>query len=150
MNTQEFIKNIETEIKIAKLSPYTLRNYIDCNKQLLDFTQKLPAEITLSDVKSFLADKMNDKSSSSNILFLSAVRFAYTTLLGKDPTVGIKRPKNQKKLPVVLTKEEVQKLFDATSTKKSQLILELLYSSQFLKRAIRFFRGVYISFCFFQ
>ncbi|MEK6872303.1 MAG: site-specific tyrosine recombinase/integron integrase [Nanoarchaeota archaeon] len=129
MNTQDFLKNVETEIKIAKLSPYTLRNYIDCNKQLFEFTQKQPLEITLADVKNFLANKMNEKSPSSNILFLSSIRFAFTTLLGKDPTLGIKRPKNQKKLPVVLTKEEIQKLFNGTSTKKSQLILELLYSS---------------------
>ncbi|MBS3080349.1 tyrosine-type recombinase/integrase [Candidatus Pacearchaeota archaeon] len=129
MNKEEFLKKLETEIKISKLSPYTLRNYLDFNKQLLEHSNKQSSLVDSQDVKNFLADKMNDKSSSSVILFLSSIKFAYTNILGKDPTINVKRPKNQKKLPIVLTKEEVIKLFDAALTKKSRLILELLYSS---------------------
>jgi len=129
MNQEEFLKKLETEIKISKLSPYTLRNYLSFNRQLLEHSNKRPSIIEIQDVKNFLADKMNDKSSSSTILFLSSIKFAYTTLLGKDPTINVKRPKNQKKLPVVLTKYEVSNLFNAALTKKSRLILELLYSS---------------------
>jgi|SRR3989344_5190506 len=129
METQEFIKKLETEMKILKLSPYTLRNYLDFNQRLLDYTKKSPQTITDYEVKSFMVEKMYNKSSSSNILFLAAIRFAYTTILHKDPTQNIKRPKNQKRLPVVLSRQEVQRLFNATITKKSRLIIELLYSS---------------------
>jgi integrase/recombinase XerD len=129
MTPQEFLKNLETEIKIAKLSPYTIRNYLDFNKKLLEHTNKNPDEITQQDIKNFLADKMNDRASSSTIVFLSSVKFAYTALLNKDPTAGIKRPKSEKKIPEVLTKEEVIRLINSSSTKKSRLILQLLYSS---------------------
>ncbi len=129
MNPQEFLQKLETEIKITKLSPYTLRNYIDSNKQLLEHSKKQPSEITTDNIKNFLAEKMNESASSSVIVFLSSIKFAYSNLLGKDPTLGIKRPKNQKKLPVVLTKQEVNQLFEAALTKKSRLILEFLYSS---------------------
>jgi integrase/recombinase XerD len=129
MTAEEFLRRLETEMKIAKLSPYTVRNYLACNAQLLEHARKNPADIAGEDVKYFLAEKMNEKSSSSVILFLSSIRFAYSTILGKDPTLDIKRPKNQKKLPTVLTKQEIQALFDAATTKKSRLILELLYSS---------------------
>ena len=107
MNQQEFLQNLETEIKISKLSPYTLRNYVDFNKKLFKQSNKQPLEIEQQDVKNFLADKMVEKSSSSTILFLAAIKFAFTSLLQKDPTAGIKRPKNEKKLPVVLTKREI-------------------------------------------
>jgi site-specific recombinase XerD len=129
MNQQEFISNLETEIKITKLSPYTLRNYLDSNKKLLEYSNKQPIEITQQDIKNFLANKMNNKSSSSTILFLAAIKFAFYSLLNKDPTLGIKRPKNEKKIATVLNKEEIKKLFDHTKTKKSNLILQLLYSS---------------------
>ena len=72
---------------------------------------------------------MDIQSSSSTILFLAAIKFAFTSLLQKDPTAGIKRPKNEKKIPIVLTKNEIKKLFNATKTLKSNLILQLLYSS---------------------
>lgn len=129
MNSSDFLKDLETEIKIAKLSPYTLRNYLDSNKRLLEFTNKSPEKIEQRDIKNYLANEMDQQSSSSTILFLAAIKFAFTALLQSDPTAGIKRPKNEKKIPIVLTKEEIQQLFKATETTKSNLILQLLYSS---------------------
>ena len=129
MDNSEFLHRLETEIKISKLSPYTLRNYLKFNKQFLEHSNKQPEKIEQQDIKNFLADKMSDKASISNILFLSSIKFAYTNLLGKDPTAGVKRPKNEKKIPVVLTKEEVIKLIDSSQTKKSRLIIQMLYSS---------------------
>jgi integrase/recombinase XerD len=95
----------------------------------LEHSNKQPEQLEQQDVKQFLADKMSDKASISNILFLSSIKFAYTNILSKDPTAGVKRPKNEKKIPVVLTKEEVIKLIDSAQTKKSQLIIQMLYSS---------------------
>jgi len=129
METADFLKRLETEIKISKLSEYTLRNYLDFNRQLLEHAKKLPDQIDIQDIKNFLADKMSDRASASNILFLSSIRFAYTNTLQKDPTLGIKRPKKENKLPIVLTKEEVKKLFEFTDNLKSNLMLQLLYSS---------------------
>lgn len=129
MNGDEFLKRLETEIKISKLSNYTLKNYLDFNKKLLKHSNKNPKQIDSQDIKNFLADKMADKASSSNILFLASIRFAYSNVLEKDPTAGIKRPKKEKKIPLVLTKEEINKLIKSTTNKKSKLIIQLLYSS---------------------
>jgi len=129
MNKDEFLKRLETEIKISKMSPYTLRNYIKFNQELLEHSNKEPEHIEQQDIKNFLADKMSDRASASNILFLASVRFAYSNILNKDPTLGIKRPKKENKIPVVLSKEEVLKLFEASENFKSNLMLQLLYSS---------------------
>ena len=129
MTPQELLRNLETEIKISKLSPYTVRNYVSFNKRLFEHSNKNPEEINQQDIKNFLADKMSDKSSSSTILFLAAVKYSYSTILGKDPTAGVKRPKNEKKIPIVLTKEEVLKLIEGAQTKKSRLMIQVLYSS---------------------
>ena len=129
MDKQEFLKRVETEIKISKLSPYTLKNYLEFNKKLLEHSKKLPEEIEQSDVKYFLAENMSERASASNILFLASIRFAYNNVLQKDPTNGIKRPKKETKIPIVLTKEEIIKLFNATDSLKSNLILQMIYSS---------------------
>ncbi len=129
MTPEQFLKNLETEIKISKLSPYTVRNYLMFNKKLFEHSNKQPDEIEQQDIKNFLADKMNNRAASSTILFLASIKFAYSSLLAKDPTAGIKRPKSEKKIPAVLTKDEVIKLINSSSTKKSKLILQLLYSS---------------------
>src|SRR3989338_8998530 len=112
MNSEKFLKKLETELKISKNSAYTIRNYIDANKFLIDFAKKQPEEIAEDDVKSFMAERLTDKASSSVILFLSAVKYAYSNILQKDITSNIRRPKKEKRIPIVLTKEEIKKLLD--------------------------------------
>ena len=129
MEVNEFLQQLETEIKINKLSPYTLKNYLDFNKLLLKHANKNPEQINSQDVKYFMAEKMEDRAATSVIVFLAAIRFAYTNTLGKDPTAGVKRPRREKKIPQILTKQEVTELIDSAQTLKSKLIIQLLYSS---------------------
>jgi integrase/recombinase XerD len=131
MKKEEFLQKLEVELKISKNSKYTLRNYLNANSELLTFSQKNPEEMTEDDVKSFMASKLSDSSSSSIIVFLSALRFAYTSILKRDITAGIKRPKREKRIPAVLTKEEVKQLFNALQNKKSKLMISLAYACGF-------------------
>jgi integrase/recombinase XerD len=129
MNKEEFLQKVKTEIKISKLSDYTLRNYLNYLQDFLDFTNKKIDEINPDDVKLFMAEKLSERSSASVIVFLSAIRFGFSNILKTDPTSSIKRPKKDKKIPVVLTKEEVVKLIESTENQKSNLIIQFLYSS---------------------
>ncbi len=128
MNSSGFLQKLEVELKISKNSPYTIRNYLRANRELLNFSSKNPDEITESDVKLYLAEHASELSSSSIIVFLSAIKYAYSNLLNKDLTVAIKRPKRERKLPTVLSKNEVQQLFAQLFNKKSKLMLSLIYA----------------------
>lgn len=131
MEKEEFIKKLETELKISKNSEYTLRNYLLANSSLLDFSKKSPDQMTMDDVKNFMAENLTEKSSSSIILFLAAIKYAYSNILNKDLTAEIKRPKKEKKLPIVLSKEEVKKLLFSLNNKKSRLMISLIYACGF-------------------
>ncbi len=131
MNTKEFLEKLETELKISKSSGHTIKNYIRANKSLLDFTGKIPEDINEDDTKKFMAENLLDKASSTVTLFLSAIRYAFSSLLKKDPTIGIKRPKKEQRIPTVLTKEEVKKLLSSIENKKSKLMLSLIYACGF-------------------
>jgi len=128
MNNQEFLKKLEIELKISKNSEYTLRNYKNANEKLLAFIGKEPDQIEEDDIKSYLAEHFNNAAASSTILFLSAIKYAYLNILKKDITAGIKRPRREKRLPTVLTKDEMKKLMKSTKTKKSNLIISLMYA----------------------
>jgi len=125
---KDFLKKLEIELKISKNSNYTLRNYLNANSSLLDFIKKNPEEMTTSDVKSYMAEKLSDKSPSSIVLFLSAIKYAYLNILDEDITKKIKRPKRETKIPVVLTQEEVKKLLSVLKSRKSHLIISLIYA----------------------
>ncbi|MBT3642516.1 tyrosine-type recombinase/integrase [archaeon] len=131
MENEEFLKKVETELKISKNSNYTVRNYLSSNKALLEFSQKDPESITSEDVKLFLAEKLSENASASIILFLAAVKYAYLLNFGRDITRTIKRPKKEKRLPNVLSKEEVKKLFDELKNSKSRLMASLMYACGF-------------------
>ena len=128
MEKGEFLKKIEVELKISKNSNYTIRNYLDSNSKLLNFLKKNPEQITSDDLKLFMSETLSDKSSSSIVLFLSAIKYAYLNILENDITLRVKRPKKEKRLPAVLTKEETKKLFDSMENKKSKLIVSMIYA----------------------
>ena len=131
MNTEDFLKKLEVELKISKNSAYTLRNYIDCNKKFLEYLKKSPDNITEDDVKYYIAENLSKASSSTLIIFLSSLRYSFSNILHKDITLNIKRPKKEKKIPTVLTKEEVKKLISAIVSKKSRLMISFTYACGF-------------------
>jgi len=128
MEVGEFLDKLRVELKISKNSDHTLRNYVRANQALLNYTNKLPSDITPDDVKLYMADNLADKASSSIILFLAAVKYAHFNILGVDPTVKIKRPRKERHLPVVLSKEEVTSILSAIENKKSHLMISILYA----------------------
>ncbi len=128
MKKEEFIEKLETELKLIKKSELTIRNYLYINSKFFDFIKKEPLDLTTDDVKKFLAN-ISDRAPSSIILSMAAIKFSTSKILNKDLTQGIERPKKSKKLPEVLTKEEVKRLIDSAPTKKSKLIIQFLYST---------------------
>lgn len=128
MIPKEFLKKLEIELKISKNSEYTLKNYLNSNKQLLEFLKKKPEDVTPEDLKIYIIENLSNHASSSIILFLSAIKYAYLNILGEDLTKKIKRPKREKRLPTVLTKEEVKKLINIFDNVKSRLMISLIYA----------------------
>ncbi|MCR4285171.1 MAG: tyrosine-type recombinase/integrase [archaeon] len=129
MEKEEFLRKLEVELKISKNSNYTLRNYLDSNQKLLTFYGRDPDKLEEDDIKEYIAKNLEGSSASTAILFLSAIKYSFSTILKKDITLGIKRPKREKRIPIVLTKEEVKKLLEALDTKKSKLMVSLIYAA---------------------
>ena len=125
---QEFLEKLEVELKISKNSNYTIKSYLKINRDLIDFSKKNPEQIIEEDIKKYMAQKLTERASSSIILFLSAIKYAYLNILGKDITSKIKRPKREKRIPNVLTKDEVKKILDISNNRKSKLIISLMYA----------------------
>lgn len=128
MEKEEFLKKLEVELKISKNSQYTLRNYLFCNSKLIDFSKKIPSDLNEDDVKIFISENLSDKSSMSIILFLSSVKYAHSAIFGRDITSKIRRPKREKKIPSVLTKEEVKKILESMKNEKSKLMVSIMYA----------------------
>lgn len=128
MDSKEALEKLTSELRLRGFSELTIRNYCFFNAKFFSYSQKNIEDLTEDDVKSYLSILLKDKSKSTVSLAISSIRFTFQEILQKQLS-NIKIPKKEKRLPTVLTKEEVKQLLDSCDTKKSRIILSLLYSS---------------------
>ena len=122
---------LETELRAAKYSRQTRINYLYYNRFLCHSIQKFPEEIEAYDIKKFLAtvEKGRDYSAATLNLALSAIKFFYTRVLPKDIIKEQHRARQDKHLPIVLSKDEIKRIFMAENNFKHRLLLMMVYAS---------------------
>jgi len=122
---------LETEMRAAKYSRQTRHSYMYYNRFLCHNMQKLPEEIQSGDIKEFLAsvEKGRDYSAATINLALSAIKYFYTRVLPKDIIKEQHRPRQDKRLPVVLSKDEIKRMFKFETNFKHRLLLMMVYAS---------------------
>lgn len=125
-----FMKHLETELKLRGFSLRTIRTYVYQNERFLVFIKKKEEEIREEDIKTYLAYLLADQklASSSVALIKAALKFYYDEILKRN-IVTLKTPKIARKLPEVLTTEEVKRLLTTLTHHKSRIIVKLLYAS---------------------
>jgi len=124
----EAIDKLRSELKVRGFSQLTVRNYSFFVEKFLNKSNKQAEELTEDDVKLYLGEMFDTKSKNTIMLAAASLKFFFTEILGKS-FEKIKMPKKDKKLPEVLSKEEVRNLIDGADNIKSRLIISLLYSS---------------------
>lgn len=129
---RDYVDELMDMIIAKNYSDSTLKTYTNSFILLLRyFNYKPPQEFTEREVVSFLSD-LNTKVSSSSTLsaYINALKFYFKHVLGwRDTDFKIPRPKKEKKLPVVLTEEQVMEIFSHVNHMKHKLALMLIYSS---------------------
>jgi len=123
-------KAIIRECSRRRLSKRTAKTYLYCINRFLLFVKKDLGHISKRNVRLFL-EYLSDKNLSGSTLnvYHMAIRFLFIDILDKRMWIDIKYSKITKKLPIVLTKDEVKKLFNSIDNPKHKLMVELMYSS---------------------
>ena len=117
-------------MKIRNFSPRTIKSYSYYITEILDYTRKSPKNINSQDVRDYLEKLVNRRCSASTLkLAYSALKLYFGKILHRRFFVFLPRAKTEKKLPVVLNKEEVKKLLNSVLNEKHKLILSLIYSA---------------------
>ena len=122
---------LELELHSRKYSLRTLRSYLYYNHLLCRTLQKFPEEIHPDDITQFIAslEKDKDYSASSINLAISAINFFYKNVAKTENIYRLHRPKQNKHLPMILSKDEVNKILRSEANPKHRLLLMLAYSS---------------------
>jgi integrase/recombinase XerD len=127
---ERYIERFKQELIVGGFSQRTLKMYLCYVREFLEFIKKEPKDVKHDDIIAYMAYKKEQGARDSTMcLVYSALRHFFKEFLKSDVMEEIKRPKKGKKLPVVMTREEVKKIINATRKKRDKLILMLLYSS---------------------
>jgi len=125
------IQSLTNTIRIRHYSDKTLKTYTTWIYKLRSYSQKQdPQTLTTSDVKSFLtflAVQKRMSASSQNQAF-NALLFFFRHVLGQEfgQIEGVVRAKQKPYIPVVLTREEIDKIIQHLAP-PFDLIVQLLY-----------------------
>ncbi len=129
--TSHDFEDLRRELLSRKYSYKTVKGYIYYNKDFLNFSGKESSAITDNDIKDYLLYLAEERQSATATLnqAINALKFYYGAMLKRKFLYDIKRPKKDKKLPVVLSKEEISKILRAVDNLKHTAILMIVYSS---------------------
>lgn len=89
-------------------------------------------EVSVDQVKDFLQYAITERNLSVSYInqVISAVKILQKDVLGNEwESIRIKRPRRIKKLPVVLSKEEVRSMIETTRNLKHRAVLAVIYSA---------------------
>ncbi len=125
------IQRFENELSVAGYSEKTIETYSGYVEEFLGFVSwKEPKSIARGEVISFLAGKKGRGAKGSTVaLVFAALKFFFHNHLKRRIMDDIKRPKRGKKLPVVMTRDEVGRMIRAADGGLERLVLMLLYST---------------------
>ncbi|MEK6800748.1 MAG: site-specific tyrosine recombinase/integron integrase [Nanoarchaeota archaeon] len=124
----ESIDKLKSELKIRGFSPLTVRNYTFFVEKFMQRINKSPLDLNEDDVKIYLSEMFDTKSKNTIMLAAASLKFFFLEVLKKD-FKNIPLPKKEKKLPEILSKEEIINLINSTDTIKSRLMISFLYST---------------------
>ncbi|WP_052467088.1 site-specific tyrosine recombinase/integron integrase [Psychroserpens damuponensis] len=120
------------KLELKRYSDNTVRNYVSCFETFINyFYDRDPISLNEVDVRKYLQKLIQEGKSNSYVnLAINSIKFFYEIVHGMpNRFYSIERPRKEKKLPEVLSKEEIIKIINSTNNNKHKCIVGLLYSS---------------------
>jgi integrase/recombinase XerD len=123
------------ELKLRGYSPKTRRAYAGHVRRFLEWLEAAggdPGSPREADLRRHVGELLEWKGVSHSYAnqCVSALKFLYEHVLERPVgALRLPRPKVERKLPVVLSREEVKRIFRAVRNRKHRALLMLVYSS---------------------
>lgn len=122
---------MKMDLELKNFSPKTVTCYLTCMVNFVRHYGRSPMEMGEEEIRKYLHYLIHEKKASQSIInqAYSAMKFFYETTLGRVwNAIRIPRSKIRKKLPLVLSMQEVQSLLDSVENLKHRAILTTIYS----------------------
>jgi site-specific recombinase XerD len=127
---QSILKRTENLLRIRNYSKKTEKAYLFYIREYLDFSKKRKIKNKNRAIENFLLSKQKANKSPQTInLALNSIKFLYYEVLKSKEKIDFKCAKRNKKLPVVLSKKEIENIISQISNKKHRILISLGYAA---------------------
>ena len=119
------------DLRLKNFSDGTIKVYVHAVEKFALFLGRSPDESTAEDVRAFMVHQLDRGLSRSYCVILrNALRHLYQDTLGRtDELKAVPRPKRERRLPVVLSRQEVQRLFAVMGNLKHKALFMVAYDA---------------------
>lgn len=127
----ELRKRMIEDLQLHGLAESTQTSYIDSVRKLASFYDRSPALLSEEEIRHFFLYLIKEKqlSKSTITIYLSGIKFFYEKTLKRTwPVFKLIRPKKRRKLPVVLSIEEVREFLSLVQKPLYRMALTTIYS----------------------
>lgn len=124
-------KRMIEDIRLRGLSPRTEDAYVRAVRQLAEYCKKPPDQISQEELRAYLLylKEVKKVSRSTQTIALCGIKFFYEHTLERSwRTLDLVRPKKEKKLPVVLSVEEVSRILAHVYRQRYRVCLTTIYA----------------------
>ena len=124
-----YLQKLQDELRLRKYSPKTIKSYTACVSDYLHAKQTNFEEVDIDFIKKFLLSKV-DKGYSSQTTnqSLQAINFFCWNVLKYHGKIDVRFAKTASKLPIVLSRNEIQAILKEIHNEKHNLMIALAYS----------------------
>lgn len=132
MNTQQYLFSFKNYMNYRRYSQNTIKTYSDALDVFFRFFQNKTIEnLTKEDLIQFNTEYILKKNLSSSYQnqIINAIKLFYRNRFNRSMEVDfIQRPRREKRLPNVLSKDEVKSILEAPTNLKHRAMLSLIYA----------------------
>jgi site-specific recombinase XerD len=119
------------DMQLRGLAERTQQSYLAAVKGLATYYDKGPDEISEAEIRGYFLYLKNEKkvSASTQNQIVSALKFLYRNTLGRAvPELEVVKAERGRKLPVVLSREEVKQVLGCLRKPQYRVCLNTIYS----------------------
>lgn len=119
------------DMQIKRYSPHTQKAYLRGVTEFVRYFNQPPEDLGQEEIRTYLHYLVIDRKVSQGYLgqVYSGLKFLFQTTMRQDWVDWcIPRARRSRKLPVVLSKEEIRRLFDVTANLKHRALFKTIYS----------------------
>jgi site-specific recombinase XerD len=119
------------DLRLKNFSPGTIKVYVFAVAKFARHFGRSPETLSGEDVRAYILHLLDRGiSRSSCVVVRNALRHLYTDTLGRpDCLQAVPRPKRERRLPVVLSRQEVQRLFATVTNLKQKALFMVAYDA---------------------